>query len=62
VPAPRAAQRLGPLRPAVTQVPGTSRYRAELQLLVPGTWLLEVSLPSQGFDPLRGSLEVEVSS
>jgi hypothetical protein len=52
---------IGPLQPQVERLPGTSRYRAELQLLAPGTWQVEVKLPTQGFDPLLGRLEVPVT-
>jgi len=61
VSARQSAENIGPLQPAVEQVAGTSRYKAELQLPVPGTWEVEVSLPSQGFEPVQGRLEVTVS-
>ena len=56
-----AAENIGPLQPAVEQVTGTDRYRTDLQLPLAGTWVVEVSLPSRGFEPLQGRLEVPVS-
>jgi copper transport protein len=51
---------LGPLPAAVERVGGTSRYRADLQLPVAGTWRLLVSVQLTKFDRPTTTLDVEV--
>jgi copper transport protein len=51
---------LGPLPATVERVEGTSRYRADLQLPVAGTWRLLVSVQLTKFDQPTTTLDVEV--